>query len=129
ISGGLFVERCGSFTFSFLFCLGMVVAAGLLVGFGVKDEFLPARRERDGRHGAAGTGSLQVATRRVRLDGEMVRLFVIVFCLTLGVALLVPILTFYGRDVLGLRPEQFALTLALPGVVTAVALVPLGSWV
>jgi MFS family permease len=59
----------------------------------------------------------------------MLLLFVVVFCLTLGVAILVPILTFYGRDVLHLRPDQFALTLALPAIVTAAALIPLGRWV
>lgn len=126
ISGGLLVGQSGSFTFSFLFCLGMVALAGVLVVFAVKEQ---SREEREAQ--SDGTHVLQASNglRGLRLDGEMVRLFAIVFCLTLAVALLVPILTFYGRDVLGLRPDQFALTLALPGIITAVALVPFGRWI
>jgi MFS transporter, DHA1 family, multidrug resistance protein len=130
ISGGLLIGRSGSFAFSFLFCLAIVILALAIVALGVRDttgtagEFVGAvvlatRRARDLKPSAGG----------LRIDRQMITLFMIVFCLTLGVALLVPILTFYGRDVLGLRPDQFALTLALPGLVTAAALVPFGRWV
>ena len=127
ISGGLLIGRSGSFAFSFLFCLAIVIAALAIVALGVRET-----RDSAGEGVTAGRAqAVDRATARLAptFDRQMVILFMIVFCLTLGVALLIPILTFYGRDVLGLRPDQFALTLALPGIVTAIALVPFGRWV
>jgi MFS family permease len=124
ISGGLLLGRSGSFTFSFLFCFALVLLVGLIVWRGVRETVgmgLPV----DDNPFRAGVPDAPMP----RFDAQMALLFVVVFCLTLGVAILVPILTFYGRDVLGLRPDQFALTLALPAIVTAVALIPLGRWV
>lgn len=124
ISGGLLIGRSGSFTFSFLFCFALVLLVYLIVWRGVRETggiTLPV----DSSTQRAGVRD----ARMPRFDVQMALLFVVVFCLTLGIAILVPILTFYGRDVLGLRPDQFALTLALPAVITAIALIPFGRWV
>ena len=65
----------------------------------------------------------------VRLNAQIILLFLIVFCLTFGIACLVPILTLYGKEVLQLTPIQFGLTLAFPALATAIALIPFGRWV
>lgn len=121
ISGGLLVSGSGSFTFSFLFCFALIVAVAVIVLFGVQ--------ETRAAQPAAGDAPAAGATRTaMRVDAQMVLLFVVVFCLTMSVAILTPVLTFYGRDVLGLTPGQFALTLAVPALATAIALVPFGRF-
>ena len=124
ISGGLLIGRSGSFTFSFLFCFALVLLVFLIVWRGVRESGGSALPLDDT---ITRVGVRDTATPR--FDVQMALLFVVVFCLTLGVAILVPILTFYGRDVLRLRPDQFALTLALPAIITATALIPFGRWV
>ncbi|MBI5876709.1 MAG: MFS transporter [Chloroflexi bacterium] len=119
ISGGLLLGGSGSFTFSFLFCFALIIVVAGIVLFGVQEtrtEQLPASE------------ATQATRVSLRVDAQMVLLFVVVFCLTMSVAILTPVLTFYGRDVLGLTPGQFALTLALPALATAVALVPFGRF-
>ena len=117
ISGGLLLGLSGSFAFSFWFCFGLVALAFLVVAVFAHE-------------GGKRADSPQPAVKQgFAFDAQLAILFLIVFCLTFGVAVLVPILAFYGRDVLGLLPQQFALTLALPALATAVALVPFGHWV
>ncbi len=117
ISGGLLIGLTNSFTFSFLFCFALITLAFVIIAAFAHESKI------------AFTHSDAITTVRFTLNAQLMLLFVIVFCLTLGIAILVPILTFYGRDVLGLLPQQFALTLALPAIATAVALIPFGHWV
>src|SRR5207237_2352335 len=114
---GLLVGLSGSFTFSFWFCFSLVALAFLVVAVFAKQARTPADLQQ------------AVTAGRISFDAQLAILFLIVFCLTFGVAVLVPIIAFYGRDVLQLAPQQFALTLALPSLATALALIPFGRWV
>jgi MFS family permease len=131
ISGGLLIGRSGSFTFSFLFCFALVLLVFLIVWRGVRETHRLEIAHPDLAHAAHSSApeSTFIPSSNPSSIVQIALLFIVVFCLTLGVAILVPILTFYGRDVLSLRPDQFALTLALPAVVTAIALIPFGRWV
>ncbi|MCA1554532.1 MAG: MFS transporter, partial [Chloroflexi bacterium] len=121
ISGGLLVGLSGSFTVSFLFCFALVACAFAIVAL--------FARESDPAMTSQPSAVREEPRRSLRFNAQLIILFAVVLCLTLGIAVLVPILTFYGRDVLGLSPQAFALTLALPAICTAIALVPFGHWV
>ncbi len=124
ISGNLLIGLSGSFVVSFLFCFLLVISVLFIVARFVRETkahdvplsaFIPLTVKETGR-----------AEGQPPISLQLIILFAIVFCLTLSIAFLVPILSLYGKDVLRLTPTQFALTLALPALATAIALIPFG---
>jgi MFS family permease len=122
ISGNLLIGISGSFTTSFLVCIALVLLELIIVAFGVKETQTPLVASDVAAPTRSPLGSSFITP-------QIVILFAVVLCITLGIAFLVPVLTLYGKDVLHLTPTQFGLTLALPAVATAIALVPFGHWV
>lgn len=133
ISGNLLIGLTGSFTLSFLFCSALVLLTLLIVAFRVQETKSKSLIQRS-INVAPLSQSFDFAQdklgrRGLRLNTQLILLFMVVFCLTFGIACLVPIVSLYGRDVLHLTNTQFGLTLALPAIATAIALVPFGHWV
>ena len=60
------------------------------------------------------------------LTGELLQLGSIALLLTVSLALLLPIISLYGSEILGVDKVTMGLMLAVPGVITAVALLPAG---
>lgn len=61
-------------------------------------------------------------------SGEFLMLLGMGFLTTLGLGLIVPVVTLYGADVLQLAPPIFALVLLPPALTAALALLPAGRW-
>jgi DHA1 family multidrug resistance protein-like MFS transporter len=64
--------------------------------------------------------------RVLSLTGELVQLGSIALLLTVSLALLLPIISLYGSEILGVNKVTMGLMLAVPGVFTALALLPAG---
>jgi DHA1 family multidrug resistance protein-like MFS transporter len=60
------------------------------------------------------------------LTGELLHLGSIALLLTVSLALLLPIISLYGSEILGVTKITMGLMLAVPGVITALALLPAG---
>jgi MFS family permease len=62
------------------------------------------------------------------LNAPLARLLVIGLLLTLALGMLLPLVSLFGKEVLRVSPEQFALVLILPGIVTSALIIPAGHW-
>lgn len=112
---GNFLIGLTSYSTTFLFCIVLVVVVGGIVGFGMKETLL---------RGAAVARS---STVRVSwLQPGLLLLSGIAFLLTVGLTTLLPVIELYGQDILGVSKMQLGLILLVPGLVTAVILVPAG---
>jgi len=60
------------------------------------------------------------------LTGELIHLGSIALLLTVSLAFLLPIISLYGSEILGVDNITMGLMLAVPGVITALALLPAG---
>lgn len=105
---------------TFLFCIGLGLLTLLAVALGLREGEHRARAADDPHTVALGAGL------RALVTGELRRLGLVSLAMTFGVALLLPIINLFGSEVLGLGLVPFALLLAVPATVTALALIPLG---
>jgi len=81
---------------------------------------------RETRETAQHTAVLPVRDHFRSLTGELIPLGSIALLLTVSLALLLPIISLYGSEILGVDKIRMGLMLATPGVITALALLPAG---
>lgn len=81
---------------------------------------------RETRETAPHSDVLPVGDYLRSLSGELLHLGSIALLLTVSLALLLPIISLYGSEILGVTKITMGLILAVPGVITALALLPAG---
>jgi MFS family permease len=105
-----------SYRTTFLICIGLVCVVFVVV-------LALGRETRE-------AGQLRAATARRdhlgSLTGELVLLGSIALLLTVSLAFLLPIISLYGAEVLRVDKITMGLLLAIPGTITALALLPAG---
>ncbi|MCL4395999.1 MAG: MFS transporter [Chloroflexi bacterium] len=121
IVGGLLLSRV-SYASAFNVCLAIVVLALALVLFFVRT---PRSRQDDGTP-LPGPQVWNTLVRRV--NPTLVRLLVVGLLLALALGMMLPLVSLFGRDVLRISPDVFALVLIPPGIITAALIVPAGHW-
>lgn len=119
IAGGLLLSRV-SYAAAFGVCLAVVAAALALV--------LVFMRERQSRPSAGRGDSLPWQTLGRQMNATLVELLAIGLMLTLALGMMLPLISLFGRDVLRLTTDEFALVLIPPGLVTAALIIPAGHW-
>jgi MFS family permease len=120
IAGGFLLSR-ETYAAAFTTCFAIVALAFLLVIAFVRDY--RAARERE-----AQAESLLWRTLAEQMNATLRRLLVIGLLLTLAIGLMLPLISLFGREVLHLAPDQFALMLIPPGIITAALIIPAGHW-
>ena len=115
ISGNLLLGFT-SYQTTFLACVALVCVALLLVLFLVKET--AAEHEEESR--TAAMGVLRQLTRELALLGMVALL------LTVSLALLLPIISLYGAEILLVDKVTMGVLLAVPGGITALVLLPAG---
>jgi DHA1 family multidrug resistance protein-like MFS transporter len=115
ISGNLLLGLT-SYQITFLVCLVLVCVTLLLVLFLVGET----AAERDEESRASTMAALRQLTRDLALLGTVALL------LTVSLALLLPIISLYGAEVLRVDKVTMGMLLAVPGVITALVLLPAG---
>ncbi len=115
ISGNLLLGLT-SYHVTFLVCIGLVCTVFVFVLFMARETRAPTP---DGPTAAK-------ADRLLPLTGELVLLGSIALLLTVSLAFLLPIVSLYGSDVLRVGKVTMGLMLAIPGGITALALLPAG---
>ena len=121
IAGGFLLSR-ETYDAAFMSCFIIVALAFVLVVAFVREY--RAARERD----AAQAESLPWRTLAEQMNATLRRLLVIGLLLTLAIGLMLPLISLFGRDVLHLAPDKFALVLVPPGILTAALIIPAGHW-
>ncbi len=116
IAGGFLLGRVDYAT-AFSVCFAIVGLAFVLV----------IALMRETRHRARMV-SETVSLRALRhlMNPALARLLVIGLLLTCALGMLLPLISLFGKEVLRLTPEQFALVLIPPGIVTASLVIPAG---
>jgi MFS family permease len=120
IAGGFLLSRV-TFDAAFFVCFVIVLSALVLVVLLMREEKSP--RERVGTHEPPRLRALAQ-----QMNPRLARLLVVGLLLTLALGMLLPIISLFGRDVLHLSPDAFALVLIPPALVTAALIVPAGHW-
>jgi DHA1 family multidrug resistance protein-like MFS transporter len=115
ISGNLLLGLT-SYQVTFLVCIGLVCAVFLFVLCLARETMEPTPQPSDPTK----------ADRFQPLTGELVLLGSIALLLTVSLAFLLPIVSLYGSDVLRVGKVTMGLMLAVPGGITALALLPAG---
>ncbi len=120
IAGGLLLGRV-SYVNAFTVCFAIVAIAFALVLLFVRET--RGHREHDHAHALPPLRELQK-----QMNPTLARLLFVGLLLTLAIGMLLPLVSLFGRDVLRMTPEQFALVLIPPGVITAALIIPAGHW-
>lgn len=115
ISGNLLLGFT-SYQTTFLACVALVCAALLLVLFLVKET--AAEHEEESR-----TAAMDVLRQLTR---ELALLGMVALLLTVSLALLLPIISLYGAEILLVDKVTMGVLLAVPGGITALVLLPAG---
>jgi MFS family permease len=119
IAGGFLLGRVDYAT-AFIVCFTIVALAFGLVVLLMRETHARTPRakvERSSLH----------ATIRL-LNPTLVRLLFIGLLLTSALGMLLPLISLFGKEVLRLTPEQFALVLIPPGIITAAVIIPAGHF-
>jgi len=119
IAGGFLLGRVDYAT-AFIVCFTIVALAFGLVVLLMRETHARTPRakvERSSLH----------ATIRL-LNPTLVRLLFIGLLLTSALGMLLPLISLFGKEVLRLTPEQFALVLIPPGLITAAVIIPAGHF-
>jgi DHA1 family multidrug resistance protein-like MFS transporter len=121
IAGGFLLSRV-SYGAAFTVCLVIVALAFVFVSAFV--------RERSTARNPIQTASESAPWRSLKeqMNPTLIRLLVIGLELTLAIGMMLPLMSLFGRDVLHLTPDRFALILIPPGIITAALIVPAGHW-
>jgi DHA1 family multidrug resistance protein-like MFS transporter len=120
IAGGFLLSR-ETYDAAFTSCFIIVALAFVLVV-----AFVRERRAAWARRAQAET--LPWRTLAEQMNATLRRLLVIGLLLTLAIGLMLPLISLFGRDVLHLAPDKFALVLIPPGIITAALIIPAGHW-
>lgn len=119
IAGGLLLSRVDYDT-AFLVCFAIVaLALVLVIAFMREADPTPARH-------VDAEGGVRALARQ--LNPTLVRLLVIGLLLTLAFGMLLPLISLFGREVLRVSSDVFALILIPPGIITAALIIPAGYW-
>ncbi len=120
IAGGLLLSRV-SYVTAFYVCFALVAIALVLVIFFVRDH-----PKSDAPIETHGIGAWRGLARQ--MTPTLTRLLVIGTLLTLGIGMMLPLVSLFGRDVLRVTPDVFAFMLIPPGLITAALIIPAGHW-
>jgi DHA1 family multidrug resistance protein-like MFS transporter len=115
ISGNLLLGLT-SYQTTFLICVVLVCAVLLVVLFLARETTAQSERQPQ----TTTMTALQNLTRELALLG------VVALLLTISLALLLPIISLYGAEILGVDKVTMGLLLVIPGGITALALLPAG---
>jgi MFS transporter, DHA1 family, multidrug resistance protein len=121
IAGGFLLGRV-AYGAAFSVCLVIVALAFVFVIAFVGER--PAARGLQKRP----SGSRPWQTLQQQMNPTLIRLLVVGLALTLAIGMMLPLMSLFGRDVLHLNPDRFALVLIPPGIITAALIVPAGHW-
>lgn len=119
IAGGLLLGRVDYAT-AFIVCFVIVALVFIFVAAFMHEKRIHqtvAHSEID---------SLRTVARQ--LNATLARLLIIGLLLTLALGMLLPLVSLFGKEVLRVSPEQFALVLIPPGIVTIALIIPAGHW-
>ena len=117
IAGGFLLSRV-AYGAAFSVCL-VIVALAFVFVVAFVGERLAARGPHEGPIGSRPWHTLQQ-----QMNPTLIRLLVIGLALTLAIGMMLPLMSLFGRDVLHLSPDRFALVLIPPGIITAALIVP-----
>ncbi len=119
IAGGILLGHV-SYATAFTVCFAIVALALILVVILVHE----ART-----HAAVALSELESFRTVIRqFDANLTRLLVIGLLLTFALGMMLPLISLFGRDVLRVTPDVFALILIPPGIITAALIIPAGHW-
>ncbi|MBI5032021.1 MAG: MFS transporter [Chloroflexi bacterium] len=119
IAGGFLLGHVNYET-AFVICFVIVMIAFVLVVAFVRE----ART-----HQAVAHSELQsFRTVLGQLDATLTRLLVIGLLLTFALGMMLPLISLFGKQVMNLTPDQFALILIPPSIITAALIIPAGQW-
>jgi DHA1 family multidrug resistance protein-like MFS transporter len=119
IAGGFLLSRV-TYGSAFVVCFAIVAVAFVLV--------LAFAREARAGCGDAPAEAQPWRTLAQQMNSALVRLLVIGLLLTLALGMMLPLISLFGRDVLRVPPDIFALILIPPGILTAALIIPAGHW-
>ncbi len=119
IAGGFLLSRVAYAT-AFVVCFAITALAFILV--------ILFMHESRAAHSVAHAESQPWRTLAEQMNATLVRLLVIGLLLTLALGMMLPLISLYGRDVLHVSPDVFALILIPPGVIAAALIIPAGHW-
>lgn len=119
IAGGFLLGHVNYAT-AFIICFAIIIVALILVVAFVRE----ARA-----HQAVAHSELQsFRTVLGQLDATLARLLFIGLQLTFALGMMLPLISLFGKQVMNLTPDKFALILIPPGIVTAALIIPAGHW-
>ncbi len=120
IAGGFLLSRV-TYGAAFGVCLAIVALAFVLVALFVRES-------RGAPADTTAADSQPWRTLARQMNPTLVRLLVIGLLLTLAIGMMLPLISLFGRDVLRVSPDTFALILIPPGILTAALIIPAGHW-
>ncbi len=118
-AGGLIADTFG-FRTSFFLTGIMLLCGGLIVTFGVREQFTPPAQEHDGARGPAGVLRSTLSSLALLRDGGLASVIVVTFLVHLGTMVVSPVLPLYIQQLSG--AEQFVASTA-GGIVASTAMV------
>ncbi|MBI3742653.1 MAG: MFS transporter [Chloroflexi bacterium] len=120
IAGGFLLSRV-NYANAFYFCFAIALLAGALVVFFMR-EARPTRAEN------ANDARLSFRAFARFMNPTLARLLFIGLLLTLAIGMMLPLVALFGREVLRVPPDIFALILIPPGILTIALIIPAGHW-
>ncbi len=121
IAGGFLLSRV-TYSAAFLVCFAIAAFVFVLVVAMVREP--RAARGTD----LSRSDAPPWRTLAQQMNATLARLLVIGLLLTLAIGMMLPLISLFGRDVVRVSPDVFALMLIPPGIVTAALIVPAGHW-
>jgi MFS transporter, DHA1 family, multidrug resistance protein len=118
IAGGLMLSRV-SYGTAFVVCFVIAALAFVLVVAFVRTQIAP-------RDAAARSDAKPWRILAQQMNATLVRLLAIGLLLTLAIGMMLPLISLFGRDVLRVSSDTFALILLPPGILTAALIIPAG---
>jgi MFS family permease len=119
IAGGFLLSRV-TYGSAFVVCFAIVALALVLV--------IAFVREQRAAHDTAPRESQPWRTLAQQMNATLIRLLVIGLLLTLAIGMMLPLISLFGRDVLHVSTDIFALILIPPGIITGALIIPAGHW-
>ena len=121
IAGGFLLSRV-TYSTAFSVCLAIVSLAFVFVTAFVREH----RAAYNPVESAGGIPPWRML--KEQMNPTLIRLLVIGLELTLAIGMMLPLVSLFGRDVLHLTPDRFALILIPPGIITGALIIPAGHW-
>lgn len=121
IAGGFLLSRV-PYSAAFTVCFSIAACSFILVVAFAREPHAARARV------ASPSDSAPWRTLAQQMNPTLIRLLVIGLLLTLAIGMLLPLISLFGRDVLHVSPDRFALILIPPGMITAALIIPAGHW-